>query len=760
MERMGLEAATEEARLVDVAVPLGVDRTYTYRVPEALRFDLRVGCRVLVPFGRRHLIGLAVTVRPADDGGAYKKVLKVLDQHPVLGSALLELGRWVASYYLAPPGEAFRVMLPPGLLAKRASPDQEPERFWPARRQLAVVAADGRADGRLTARQRKVLSALRLENLPVLVRDLAREGPATPAVLKSLQARGAIRLEPIDLFRSPWSRPRTGEATRHPLNTEQRGVLAAVEELTAAGGFRSCLIHGVTASGKTEIYLNVIEGTLNRGDSALVLVPEIGLTPQIARQFRSWFGEKVALLHSGLSSGERFDQWRRIRAGEARVVVGTRSAVFAPVARLGLIIVDEEHDASYKQNDPPRYHARDTALKRGQLEGAVVLLGSATPQLETYHNAVARGVHRYLHLESRVLDRSLPRVHIVDMRHEFERRGKAAVVSDLLGRMIGERLSRRQQVLILLNRRGYARMLLCRSCGHTETCAACSITLTFHQGLNRLSCHYCGYGRSVPTRCRECEKPYIYYVGEGTEKIQEIVEGLFPNAVVDRMDRDAVRRKGSLDRILAAFGEGRTNILIGTQMISKGHDFPGVTLVGVLGAEMGLKLADFRAAERTFQLLTQVAGRAGRGDQPGEVVIQSYHPNHYALTYACTQDYEPFSRRELDFRRKFRYPPFCAMANLVVRDRDPARAREAADELARRLKSRRDEVSSPARMRILGPAAAALEKLRNEYRVQVIVKTTSRPELNQVLRLGLRDVVDGRVRPRRVLIDVDPLDLL
>jgi primosomal protein N' (replication factor Y) (superfamily II helicase) len=754
------EAVVEESGLVDVAVPLGVDRTYTYRVPQPMRRDLRTGCRVLVSFGRKHLIGMAVELRRDDGVGSYKEALKVLDRSPVLGPALIELGKWMASYYQAPPGEAFRVMLPPGLLAKNASPDDEPERFWPAKRRLAVVAADGRVEGPLTSRQREVLSLLREEKLPVLLGDLVREGAATPAVLRNLEMRGAIRLGHLDLYRSPWPQRRIAEAIRHPLNPEQRGVLAAVEEMLTAGAFISSLIHGVTASGKTEIYLNAIERALELGRTALLLVPEIGLTPQVARQFRSWFGEDVAILHSGLSGGERFDQWRRIRGGEARVVVGTRSAVFAPLSRLGLIIVDEEHDASYKQNETPRYHARDTALKRGQLERAAVLLGSATPQLETYHNAVGRGVHRYLALGSRILDRTLPTVHIVDMRAEFEKLGKAAVVSDFLNRLIEDRLSRSQQVLILLNRRGYARLLLCRSCGHTETCASCSITLTFHQSLNRLTCHYCGYGRSVPSRCRECGKPYIYYVGEGTEKIQEIIEGCFPDAVVDRMDRDTVRRKGSVERILAAFGEGRTDILIGTQMIAKGHDFPGVTLVGVLGAEAGLRLADFRAAERTFQLLTQVAGRAGRGDEPGEVVIQSYYPNHYALRYACTQDYETFSRFELDFRRKFRYPPFCAMANVMVRDRDPGRARKAAAELAFRLQARRDEVSSPSRMRILGPAPAALEKLKDDYRVQVILKTTSRPELNQVLRLGLADVAEGTVKPARVLIDVDPLNLL
>ncbi|MEJ2145276.1 MAG: primosomal protein N' [Acidobacteriota bacterium] len=744
----------------DVAVPLAVRQTFTYTVPDELCESIKAGCRALVPFQNRHLIGLVVKLRDEAPMGRYKPLSRILDVAPVLTPTLIDLADWLSRYYFAPPGEVFRIMLPPGLLARKASPDQNPEAFWPVRRQQAVVEVVEACQARLTKRQLEILQHLSEEALPVLVRDLIKEGAATAAILNALQKKGAIRVDAVDLYRSPWRRPRVEEPTRHVLTEEQRTVVEQLGAQIASGGFHSCLVHGVTASGKTEVYLNLIEKTLKSGRTALVLVPEIGLTPQISRHFRGWFGDRVAILHSALSDGERFDQWRRIRRGDAAVVVGTRSAVFAPLGRLGLIIVDEEHDSSYKQNETPRYHGRDTALKRGQLEQALVVMGSATPQLETYHGAVFRKLHQYLPIRVRILERPLPSVHIVDMRSEFEHHGKGSPFSSLLRQMIRERLTRREQVLILLNRRGYARCLLCRSCGNTETCTACSITLTYHQEMNRLTCHYCGYSRSVPTRCRECGKPYVYYVGEGTEKIEEIARLEFPEAVVSRLDRDTSQRRGSLETILEDFAEGRTDILVGTQMIAKGHDFSGVTLVGVLDADAGLKLADFRAAERTFQLVTQVAGRAGRGDQPGEVVIQTYYPNHYSLKYACTQEFLPFSRQELQFRRKFRYPPYSAMVNLLFRDRVEAKASHMARELAGKLIRYRDELSNPSRMRILGPAPAALEKLKNEYRWQVLVKTTSRRELHEVLGRALSDLRGEGHRLERLIVDIDPISLL
>ncbi len=745
---------------VDVAVPLAVPQTFTYSVSEELRPSARAGCRVLVPFQNRHLIGLIAEVREQVPPGRYKPLVRQLDLEPVLTPELIQLAQWLGRYYFAPPGEVYRIMLPPGLLAKDASPDQSPEAFWPVRRQRAVVEVLPDRGERFTARQQEVLRRLSAEPLPLLVRDLVKEGLASPAVLSALERRGAVRIEGVDMYRSPWRRPSVPEPVRHVLTEEQQKVVEALEPRLSTPGFHSGLIHGVTGSGKTEVYLRLIERVLQSDRTALVLVPEIGLTPQISRHFRGWFGERVAILHSALSDGERFDQWRRIRRGDASVVVGTRSAIFAPLKRLGLIVVDEEHDGSYKQNETPRYHGRDTALKRGQLEQALVVMGSATPQLETYHGAVVRGMHQYLPITSRVLERPLPTVHIVDMRSEFDRHGRGSVFSSLLRGMIRERLERHEQVLMLLNRRGYSRFLLCRSCGNTETCTACSITLTYHQEANRLTCHYCGYSRSVPEQCRNCGKPYIYYVGEGTEKVEELARHEFPGASVGRLDRDTTQRRGSLETILEAFAEGRTDILIGTQMIAKGHDFAGVTLVGVLDADMGLKLADFRAAERTFQLVTQVAGRAGRRDRPGEVVIQTYYPNHYSLKYACTQEFLPFSRQELEFRRKFRYPPYSAMVNLLFRDPVETRAARMARELAGTLLRCRDELSDSSRMRVLGPAPAALEKLKHEYRWQVLVKTTSRRELHEVLSRALAELRGAGHRLDRLTVDIDPINLL
>jgi primosomal protein N' (replication factor Y) len=688
-----------------------------------------------------------------------KEVVQVIDDRPILSDALLGLGKWMSWYYLAPLGEVFRVMLPPGLLARRAAPGTSHQEFWPSKRRLAVVAVSLN-DENLTDRQREVARLLRESDLPVLLSDLAKATGASSSVLKSLEKKGVVEIKKIDVRRSPKNFFENQSLEKHSLSLEQTSALKVILERLEQNRFSSLLVHGVTASGKTEVYLNAIRRVVNRGKSALVLVPEIGLTPQMSRRFRSWFGDDVAILHSALSDGERFDQWNLIRIGSAKVVVGTRSAVFAPVANLGLIIVDEEHDSSYKQSDQPRYNGRDTAIKRGQLEGALVILGSATPQLETYHNSAGKKSTEYLSLSSRILDRPLPAVQVVDMRAEFQKRGKATVISELLEESIKTRLDRREQTLVLLNRRGYASAVLCRSCGNTETCHNCSISLTFHQQSNCLSCHYCGYTRSVPTECGECGKEYVYFVGEGTEKVQEILCGLFPTANIDRMDRDRVRRKGQYERILGGVASGATDILVGTQMIAKGHDFPGVTLVGVLGADQGLRLADFRSAERTFQLLTQVAGRAGRGEQPGEVIIQTYYPNHYSLKCACEQDFNAFAERELSFRQRFRYPPFTALANIIVHRKDFEKAWTIADTIASRLIAIRKQLSSSSRLRVLGPASAAIEKLKNDFRVQILVKTTDRLELHTVLERAFAELRAEKVDLRRIAIDVDPVDLM
>ncbi len=754
-----------ELIFAQVAVPLPIFQTFSYCLPDSMQEHLRPGCRVWVPFGARHLTGLVLGRQEEVNQPEVKCIAALLDEKPLLSAELLELSRWVASYYFAPLGEALRVMLPPRLWSRRgthqASMPGKP--VWPVRRRMAIVEATPTVKP-LTARQQQVLHRLQEEQLPIWFSQAAERFGCSQDLLRRLGVAGALRIEKKEFYRSPWSSTCFMEGSlgvkKHLLTVDQRRIVGSIKTHLDRARFRSVLIHGVTGSGKTEVYLNIIRHALEQGKSALVLVPEIGLTPQIAHSFRSWYGDQVAILHSALSEGERFDQWHRIYRGEARVVIGTRSAVFAPLRRLGVIIVDEEQDASYKQNELPRYHARDTALKRGHIEKVVVILGSATPQLETFHPSLKTGRPELQVLSSRILERPLPRVHIVDMGVEFQKRGKAAVISDLLKTSIQKRLERKEQVLILLNRRGYSPVLLCRSCGYTETCQNCSISLTYHHRLNRLSCHYCSYFRSVPNQCRQCTREYIYFLGEGTEKIQEILVGLFPHAVIDRLDADTTQRKGSLPRILGAFASGRTDLLVGTQMIAKGHDFPRVTLVGALGADQALRLPDFRAAEKTFQLLTQVAGRAGRGEHSGEVIIQTYYPNHYSLKHACAQDFRSFFDQEIRFRLKFRYPPFIALANLLVWGNRQERTRRRAEQLMNLLLKCRNRFSSDARMRVIGPAPASRERLKGEYRFQILIKTTSRRELRQVLEHMHNGLRSSRLGTGKISIDIDPLNLL
>ncbi|MEK7831761.1 MAG: primosomal protein N', partial [Acidobacteriota bacterium] len=443
---------------------------------------------------------------------------------------------------------------------------------------------------------------------------------------------------------------------------------AALTEITARldeDKYAAFLLHGVTGSGKTEVYIRAMRATLDKGKTALMLVPEISLTPMFARRLREHFGDAVAILHSSLSDGERLDEWNRIRRGEARVCIGARSGVFAPMQNIGLIVVDEEHEASYKQDETPRYHGRDTAIMRAHQAGAVIILGSATPSMETFHNAQT-GKYQYLRLDERIGGRQLAAVEIVDMRKVFERHGKQQVFSDEMKQAILQNAERGEQTLVLLNRRGYSASLICRSCGHRAGCPNCDVGLTFHKVEARLICHYCNHHERVPRQCPTCQGSYIYYVGEGTEQIEALLKELYPQMRISRLDRDTTRRRGAFEKLLNEFASGDIDLMVGTQMIAKGHDFPNVTLVCVISVDAGLSMPDFRSAERTFQLLTQVAGRAGRGDKPGRVIIQSYHTEHYALEFASHQNYEKFYEREIHFRRNMHYPPFVALINALI----------------------------------------------------------------------------------------------
>jgi primosomal protein N' (replication factor Y) len=539
------------------------------------------------------------------------------------------------------------------------------------------------------------------------------------------------------------------------LTDEQAAAWERLRALAAEHRFAPVLLHGVTGSGKTELYLRLAANLHAAGRSSLVLVPEIGLTPALAGAFRTRFGDRVAIQHSGLSDGERYDQWHKIRRGLVDVVVGTRSAVFAPLAQLGLIVVDEEHDGSYKQEDSPRYHGRDVAVMRGKREGALVVLGSATPSLESYQNA-RTGRYELLTLERRVLDRPLARVSLVNMRDEFAERGPDVVLSQALVDAMAARLARQEQVLVLLNRRGLATAVVCRQCGGTVACPNCSVSLTVHQGprgVMRARCHYCNHSAVVPRACPACAAPYLVQTGFGTERVEREIVAAFPGARVARIDRDTIRRRGAAVALLGRFARREIDVLVGTQMIAKGHDFPRVTLVGVVSADVGLGLADFRASERTFQLLTQVVGRAGRGEEAGEAIVQTLFPEHYSIRHARRQDYCAFFEEEIAFRRAMQYPPQMALTSGIVRARSLEEAMKDAETIVRALR----ESARSGHFLVLGPAPAPFVKLRGEHRSQFFLKGSRRASMREAVRRALEARPDLR---RRVVIDVDPMTVL
>ena len=608
---------------------------------------------------------------------------------------------------------------------------------------------------KLTPLQVSVVRALETRAGPVLLSEFQREHKVSHSTLQSLERKGIIRLWKDKIKRDPMKDlGHIPPPKSRDLTTEQRQALENIDATAQSSNFAAVLLHGVTGSGKTEIYLNLIERMLQEEKDSLILMPEIGLTPRVVQEFRSRLGHDVAILHSGLSDGERFDEWWRIKRGEAKVVVGTRSAVFAPLQNLKLIVIDEEHDPSYKQQESPRYHARDAGLVRGKMLNALVILGSATPAVETFHNARS-GKYQYIRLASRVHSRPLPEVKLVNMRMEFLEAEDRSILSKALRTAIQDRLDRNEQILILLNRRGFSAFVLCRSCGQNIQCRNCSISLTYHKAKNILLCHYCAYGQRVPKLCPRCSSEHLYFLGEGTEKLEALLEKNFPNAKVARLDRDSVQRKGAHARILSQFQNRELDILLGTQMISKGHDFPNVTLVGILSADHTLSFPDFHAAERTFQLLSQMSGRAGRGDFPGEVIIQTYYPEHYCLQFVALHDYEGFYEKEIRFRKFMHYPPFTAVANILVRDRNLESAAKSINCLGNLANQYTAE-----HLRILGPTFSPLARLKSEHRFQLIIKARSRARLRAAVRECLRLGAEQGVDLRKVHIDIDPVSLM
>ena len=634
---------------------------------------------------------------------------------------------------------------------------------------VAVLIEDARLP-KLNGNQTAVLAELAAVGGRLPVRELQvllGRGHVPQSTLATLVRRGLVRLEEMEsAFRLGGVGSADGKkhAHEHVLNEAQTEALAVIVTALELGVFSPHLLYGVTGSGKTAVYVAAMQRALAGGRSALLLVPEIGLTPAMAGQMHAAFGAEVALLHSALTPAERAQQWHRIRRGEARVVVGTRSAVFAPIKRLGLVIVDEEQDGSYKQEETPRYHGRDVAVMRAKMNDAVVVLGSATPSLESWHNA-ERGRYGRIEMPARVANRPLPTVELVDMRAEFQAVGKEEIFSRQLVEETEATLGRGEQAIILLNRRGYSFTVLCRSCGAKIECENCAIAMTYHRAVlsadalaepgQRLECHYCGFRRTVPARCPGCESEHLYFLGAGSQQGEERLQAIFPQARIGRMDRDTVRGRGDMERLLTRLHTGEINLLVGTQMIAKGHDIHGVTLVGVVGADFALGLPDFRAAERVFQLLTQVSGRAGRGELPGRVLVQTYHPDHYAIRFAQQHDYPGFAAKEMQYRRWMHYPPYQVLANVVVQSEQMEEAAGWSAVLGRWFQ--RTTIEG---VRVLGPAQAPIARLKRIYRFHFVLKAERRDQMGEALRSMLRFATGQEIPRRNLIVDVDALHLM
>lgn len=793
-----------------------LDHLLTYEIPSALSPEPKIGQRVLVPLRKKWVTGyLWEETGPPEAGLEIKAVSEILDPSPIFSEDMRPFFLWIARYYLYPLGQVLKAALPPGLsvssyqsieitphgisvlqegrlpekerkiLQSLFSKGQSLSHFLPEEKSsLPGLEASGfiqqttllKKESARPKKERWIYPGACFQrdffsekDLPLFdllsacscrsLKDLRVQIPLSPQRLTTLKSKGLIEIREQVCWRDPFGEILAVENGPLELTGEQEQALNRIKEGLRSGSYQTLLLHGITGSGKTEVYLRAAAEALEQGRQALILVPEIGLIPQMEGRFRLQFGEKIALLHSGLNPGERLDQWRRLQSGSAMIAIGTRSAIFAPLKALGLIVVDEEHDPSYKQTDSLRYNARDLALVRGQMTQAVVVLGSATPSISTLYLRRQKKIG-YLGIHKRVQEQKLPEIHLIDLK-KFRQGRRIPLFSPPLQEAIARNLDQGKQTLLFLNRRGFDTLILCTLCGAAVKCRNCSLTLTYHAREGRLQCHSCGYHLPLPERCPECHQAGIKALGMGTEKVEQELRALFPAAAIDRMDRDTVTRKKSHFEILKKLRDEKTDILIGTQMITKGHDFPQVTLIGVLCADLSLNWPDFRGGERTFQLLAQVAGRAGRGTHPGQVFIQTYNPDHYIFKYVCLHDYIGFYNQEIHFRRALKYPPFSRLINVLFQGNVEARVVETAGKTQRLLMQAVKKNHWEPLLELLGPVSAPIAKIKGRYRWQMLLKGENSRILHQaamMIKQAEKDLSQGK--GVQIILDMDPVDML
>ena len=738
------------SRIAAVIVDISLDREFDYLVPEELSAEIKIGSRVVVPFGHRQIQGYVIGFPKKQRHPSLKPIASIVGKKAYLDESMLRLARWMGDYYCATFEAAVRTELPGAVRRKDAKFKQ--------RNSVELLKYDAAGVGKISPKQQLVLDYLQKHGNS-FVEDLISELGITQSPVKSLEKKKIVKISQQQQDRHPLSKHKILPSGPLDLMPEQavalKQIIDAVDvekEEGSADRSRVVLLYGVTGSGKTEVYLQSIAHALQKDQGAIVLVPEIALTPQTVERFVSRFGDQIAVLHSHLSDGERHDEWHRIQEGKAKVVVGARSAVFAPVVNLGLIVVDEEHEPSYKQEEVPRYNARDVAVVRGLMSDCVVVLGSATPALESWYN-VQIGKYALATLSHRVDHRSMPTMRVIDMRAEMEKTGKPVVFSRILIDAIHSRLAKAEQVILFLNRRGYSTSLICQKCGYVASCDECSVSYTYHRSDERIRCHICGADKGVPKICPECHDPEFRYSGMGTQRVEKIMNQMFPKSTIRRMDADVTTKRDSYEKILGDFRVGKTDILIGTQMIAKGLHFPNVTLVGVIYADLSLHVPDFRAGERTFQLLAQVAGRAGRGDVAGEVIVQTYTPFHAAIQAARRLDYEGLCDQELEFRKELSYPPFSHLVCITLRGKDEKKVSFIAETLAKRIG---EKVGDNVTLSDATPAP--LSKAKGLYRYQIIMRS----EYTATMTRPLKAVMASFKFPVGVRhsVDVDALNLL